>query len=212
MQRALSCVLVILGERMSKRFWIAATLFTLLSLGLLQAQQVDAAFGVGTVLAPSASSATGNYSSQSLRGGAYPVISGDFLLHKNFGIMGEISWRASQNLYQGSSPYRPLFWDFNGIYVPKVGKNAAVELSAGIGAESIRFYQPFYYCTFYSCTNYTSSNHFMGHFGAGLRYYVRGGLFVRPEVNLYLIRNNFEFSSFYATRVGASIGYTFGGR
>jgi hypothetical protein len=179
---------------------------------MVQAQQVDAAFGVGTVLAPSAANATGNYSSQSLRGGAYPAFSGDFLLHKNFGVMGEISWRASQNYYQGNYPFRPVFWDFNGVYVPKLGTHAAAELSAGIGAESVRFYQPFYYCNFYSCTNYTSSNHFMGHFGAGLRYYVHGGLFVRPEFHFYVVRNNFEFSSPYAYRVGGSIGYTFGGR
>ncbi|HLH08999.1 MAG TPA: hypothetical protein VKW78_17300 [Terriglobales bacterium] len=186
---------------MNRRFWIAATLVTLLTAGVIQAQQVDASFGVGTILAPSAANASGNYSSQSLRGGAYPVIRGDFLLHKNYGIMGEVSWRASQNNYQGTSPYRPLFWDFNGIYAPRLGDKAGLELSAGIGAESIRFYQPFYYCSFYSCTNYTSSNHFMGHFGGGLRYYFHGGAFIRPEADFYLIRNNYEFSSPYAVRL-----------
>jgi hypothetical protein len=49
----------------------------------------------------------------------------------------------------------------------------------------------------------------MGHFGAGVKIYVHGNFFVRPEANFYLIRNNVEFSSAYATRVGASLGYTF---
>ncbi len=51
------------------------------------------------MLAPSAASASGNYSSQSLRGGAYPAFSGDFLFI-SFGVMGEVSWRASQNFYR----------------------------------------------------------------------------------------------------------------
>ena len=45
------------------------------------------------------------------------------------------------NLYGGFQPERPLFYDFNGIYAPKLGKHAAAEVMAGIGWESIRFYQ-----------------------------------------------------------------------
>lgn len=191
--------------------WIAALVLFFCAVAM-QAQQVDFGFGVGTMLAPSASSASGDHSNQSLRGGAFLAFSGDFLLHKNFGVGGEVAWRASQNYYQGNYPYRPLFWDFNGMYVPKLGQHAAAELSAGIGAESVRFYQPFVYCNGFSCTNYVSSNHFMGHFGAGLRYYFHGGAFIRPEVHFYLVNNNYEFSSSYGTRVGATLGYSFGGR
>ena len=54
-----------------------------------------------------------------------------------------------------------------------------------------------------------SSNHLLGHFGGGIKIYVHGNFFVRPEANFYLIRNNYEFSAGYGTRVGASIGYTF---
>ena len=35
---------------------------------------------------------------------------------------------------------------------------------------------------------------------------------LRDEVRLYLIHNNVEFSSGYATRYGISLGYSFGGR
>ena len=87
------------------------------------------------------------------------------------------------------------------------------EALAGIGGESIRFYTGSYYnCDIYgNCTNYVSSNHFMGDFGGGLRFYPYGNFFVRPEVRLYLINNNEEFSSSHVVRYGVSIGYAFGG-
>jgi hypothetical protein len=174
-----------------------------------RAQQFDAAFGVGTVTAPSASSASGNHLPVSQTGGAYPAFSADLLLKDRFGVGGELAWRASRNLYAGFQPYRPLLYDFNGIYVPKLGKHAAAELMAGIGWESLRFYQPILTCGFLGCTDFVSSNHFMGHFGGGLRYYFHGNFFVRPEAHVYLIRNNNEFSSPRATRFGVSLGYTF---
>ncbi len=188
---------------------IAVLVLPFLIQGTVHAQQFDVAFGVGTLTAPSASSATGNHQPVSLTGGAYPVFSADILLKQRFGVSGELAWRGSRNLYAGFQPYRPLFYDFNGIYAPKLGKSAAAELSAGIGWESLRFYQGFTSCGAISCTDFVSSNHFMGHFGAGLRYYFRGHFFVRPEADLYLINNNQEFSSPRATRFGVSLGYSF---
>ena len=60
-------------------------------------------------------------------------------------------------------------------------------------------------------TNYSSDKHFMGDFGAGIKFYPKGGFFVRPEAKLYLVNNNLNFSSARITRFGLSIGYTFGG-
>lgn len=175
----------------------------------VHAQEFDVAFGVGSLTAPSASSASGNHAPVSVTGGAYPVFSADLLLKQRFGVSGELAWRSSRNLYAGFQPYRPLFYDFNGIYAPKLGKHGGAELMAGVGWESLRFYQPFLTCGAFTCTNFVSSNHFMGHFGGGLRYYFHGHFFVRPEAHLYLIRNNVEFSSPMATRFGISLGYTF---
>jgi hypothetical protein len=172
-------------------------------------QQFDAAFGAGTVTAPSGTVTQGGSTTISQRGGAYPVFSADVLLKHHFGVGGELAWRASRNLYGGFQPYRPLFYDFNGIYAPKVGKHLEPELMAGIGWESLRFYTPTFQCNFITCTDYFSSNHFMGHIGAGVRYYVWGHLFIRPEAHLYLIHNNVEFPSSQAARFGMSIGYTF---
>ena len=63
---------------------------------------------------------------------------------------------------------------------------------------------------FNSC--YVSNNHFLVHVGGGLRYYVWGNVFVRPEAHFYHILNNSDvFSNNNVIRVGASIGYTIGG-
>ncbi len=170
------------------------------------------AFGLSGLEAPSSSSAGSGYTPQTLGGGTYVGFSGDYLFFHNFGVNGEVNWRAGQNSYLGSQPFRPLFFDFNGIWVPQVSKRVQPELKAGLGVASIRFYQPYFNCDFYlgTCTNYTSRNHFMGDIGGGVRLYVWGHMFVRPEAQLYLIHNLTEFSSGHAVRAGVSIGYTFG--
>lgn len=193
------------------------TLLVPLSLVLLVAssafgQQMDFAFGLSTTHSkPADVNSPLLFPPVSLTGGIYPSISGDVLIHKNFGVGGEISWRGGQANYDFSQPYRPIFWDFDAVYVPRLGPHAAAELSAGIGAESTRFYSNFINCTAFSCTNYSTISHFMGQFGGGLKLYARGGLFIRPEVHLYIVNNNAEFTSPYVVRYGASIGYTFGG-
>jgi hypothetical protein len=175
-------------------------------------QQMDFAFGLSTTHAKAADvNSSLPFPPVSLTGGIYPSISGDFAIKKNLGIGGEISWRGGQANYDFSQPYRPIFWDFDAMYLPKLGPHAAAEFSAGIGAESTRFYSNFINCTAFSCTNYSTSSHFMGQFGAGLKLYARGGFFIRPEVHLYVVNNNVEFTSPYVVRYGASIGYTLGG-
>jgi hypothetical protein len=188
---------------------VVLLIFPFLIAGTVHAQQLDVGVGVGTLTAPSASSASDNHAPVSITGGAYPVFSADLLLKKQFGVSGELAWRGSRNLYGGFQPYRPLFYDFNGIYAPKLGKHAAAEVMAGIGWESLRFYQGFTTCGAISCTDFVSSNHFMGHVGGGLRYYFYGHFFVRPEAHLYIVHNNEEFSSGRAARFGVSLGYTF---
>ena len=175
-------------------------------------QQMDLALGFSTThsAAVSSSQAMLLFPPVSLTGGLYPSISGDFSIRKKFAVGGEISWRGGQGNYDGSQPYRPIFWDFDGLYLPKLGAHAQAEFSAGIGAESTRFYTNYINCSFTSCTNYQTSTHFMGQFGAGLKLYPKGGLFIRPEVHLYVVNNNYEYTSPYVVRYGASIGYTFG--
>jgi hypothetical protein len=203
----------------SKIFWgtlvrkivvLAPVLF--LCVALAHAQQGDFAFGVGTLLAPSASSASSNFSNQSMGGGTFLAVSGDGLIKYHLGVGAEVAWRATQNTYGGFEPFRPILYDFNVVWAPQIQKHIGLELLGGIGASSTRFYTPYFACdVFVGCTNYSSSTHFMGDFGGGLKLYLHGGLFLRPEARVYLIHNNFEFNSGHAERVGVSLGYTFGG-
>jgi hypothetical protein len=174
-----------------------------------QAQKIDFAFGVSTVTAPSASSADSSHAPVSLTGGTYPGFSGDVLFFHNFGIGSEIYWKASRGSYGGDPtlPFRPIFFDFNAVYSPKLASHAYLELIGGIGALDTHIY-----CS--GCgngfnTNYASDKHFMGDFGAGIKFYPKGNFFVRPEARLYLVNNNLNFSSARVTRYGLSIGYTF---
>jgi hypothetical protein len=176
-------------------------------------QQFDAAFGASTITSSSATINNGLYF-PSDTGGTYPGFTADLLLRHRVGIEGELYWRASQNLYggTGSQPYRPLFYAFNAIWAPKLSKNFTAELLAGVGGEDVRFYGLVNCNNFFGCTSYASSNHFMGDVGAGLRAYIWHNVFVRPEVRVYFINNNVEFSSNTVVRYGGSLGYSFGGR
>ena len=181
-----------------------------------QAQEISAAFGVGGVWAPSANNtnpsvtSTGaNFFPQSVGTGTWPVISGSFVTAKRFGVEGEVAWRAKQNLYDGFQPFRPILWDINALYAPKLGNRATLELLGGIGQEDVRFYTGATNCGFTGCTNFVSEKHLMGDVGAGLRLYATKNFFIRPEARFYFARNNFDFSGSHFVRGGVSLGFTF---
>jgi hypothetical protein len=194
-----------------KKLMFGAVLLVLCGLqGIGFAQEVDIAFGVSGLSAPSGTTNSSGAFLPTMGGGAYPGISGDVLIKHQLGVEAEVFWRGSQNLYGGYQPYRPVMYAFNGIWAPRLTKSITAEVMGGIGGESLRFYTPYPTCDFFSCTTYVSSNHFMGDIGGGIRYYVWRDLFVRPEARLYLVHNNVEFSSGRAARYGVSIGYSFG--
>jgi hypothetical protein len=182
-----------------------------------QAQQADAMFGFGTLMSPGAA-ACGPTSSGNLvcpeRGGLYTNIGADVMFHKHIGFGFDAAWRSGQGLFGGPTgqPYRPILFDFNGVYQAKLSKKVGLDLMGGIGWQTTRFYayQPTSSCVnFGAC--YTSSNHFLVDVGGGLRYYVFGHVFLRPEAHFYHILNNSDvFTSDNVIRVGASIGYTIG--
>jgi hypothetical protein len=174
-------------------------------------QGFDAAFGFGSITSAEATTSNGLIF-PSLRGGLYPGFSADLLVHHRLGFEGDLFWKASQGLYGTNQPYRPIFYSFNAIWVPHLTKNFTGEVLAGIGGEDLRFYNILNFSQFAGYTNYVSSNHFMGDVGAGLRAYFWHDAFIRPEVRLYLVNNNVEFSSGRILRYGVSIGYSFGGR
>ncbi len=182
----------------------ALALFSLT--GISSAQSVDAFFGVNALTASQPAGVP------SLGGGAFTAVGGDLLLWHNFGFYGEAAWRYKQGSYAGN-PVRPIFYDFGGAWAPvQFASGRVVPLfRAGLGVQSIRVYQPFYNCgSFTGCSNYTTTNHLSGHFAAGLKLYLTQHIFLMPEANLYLIRNNFEYQASHASMFGISIGYTLG--
>jgi hypothetical protein len=182
-----------------------------------QAQKIDIAFGVSTTIAPSASFVDGVESAPSLTGGAFPGFSGDFLFFHNLGVGAEVFWKASSvgcsesicGVDSGIT-YRPVFYNFNTVYSPKLASHVYLELVGGVGALDTHYSA----CTLsgVSCGGsqlISSSDHFDVDAGGGIKLYLTRGFFVRPEARFYWINNNTDFSANHATRVGASIGYTF---
>ena len=189
----------------------SALLLTLLFSVSLHAQKFDAAIGFGTTTAPAASNGF-----PSLSGGFYISFGGNVILKHHLGFGGEVAprWsRAPYGIANGSSffvlPYRPIFYDFNAVYGGNFGKKVGGDIMAGIGGMNLRFYTGVVNCGAFSCTNYQGSNHFAGHFGADLRYYVWGHVFLRPEAHYYIIHDNFEFNHVNAARFAIGIGYSF---
>lgn len=204
-----------------RKFVLLAIVSSFFSLAnFASAQQADAMLGFGTIVDPSSSTpnCTLSFTSNCLgpeKGGLYTTISGDVIFKRRVGFNFEANWRTKQGLdnANGGQLYRPLLFDFNGVYQPRITKKVGADLMGGIGWQSTRFYGYNYSSNclvFGSC--YTSNNHFLVHLGGGLRYYVFGNLFLRPEVHYYHILNNTDvFTNSNVLRVGASIGYTIGG-
>jgi len=174
--------------------------------------------GFGTVMSPGASAcAPANSSAYGItcpeKGGVYPNISADVIFHRRIGFGFDAVWRGGQGNFAGlGAPYRPILYDFNAVFQPKITKKVGLDLMGGIGWQSTRFYgyQPTFSCYALNAC-YNSNNHFLVDVGGGLRYYVWGHVFVRPEAHVYHILNNSDvFTSGNVVRVGASIGYTIG--
>jgi hypothetical protein len=202
-----------------RKFAFFATVFAILLIpSLSSAQQADAMLGFGTLLSSGGNTCVFNGFNSCVgeeKGGLYTTLSGDVIFHKRVGFNFEANWRTKQGLdnANGGQYYRPILFDFNGVYQPRISKKVGADLMGGIGWQTTRFYQ---FTNTVSCVDfnacYVSNNHFLVHIGGGLRYYVWGNVFFRPEAHFYHIMNNSDvFNNSNVIRVGASIGYTIGG-
>jgi len=201
-----------------RKFAFFATLVAYFVLcSFASAQQGDAYIGGGTLLSPGATSPCGVQTNGTFlcpeKGGTYLNLGADVIFKGRIGAAFDVNWKASQGNFGGLGiPYRPLLFTFNGVYQPRLTKKAGLDLFGGIGWQSTRFYgyQPTSNCVLFGAC-YTSSNHFLVDVGGGIRYYVWGHMFVRPEVRVFHVLNNSDnFTSGNVIRVGASIGYTIG--
>ena len=186
---------------------------------LAAAQGVDVFFGLGTATNSSSKQIVDTFGDGTLygtprMGGLFADTGGSLMITPHYGFGGEVSFRTSQGGYAGLN-YRPIFYDFNGIYHPTGEKRLVPEIQAGLGAVNLRFYQNVSGCdVFGGCSSASqfleSSNHFQLHFGVGLKYYVKGNFFVRPQFDLHWVNNFFQFGSDLVPEYSVALGYTFG--
>ena len=197
--------------------------FMLVSVNFAHAQGVSAYFGLGT--------ATDSSNKQFVdppltdigpsMGGVFGKFGADFMFRPTLGFGAEYTFRFAQGNYapQEGLNYRPTFYDFNAIFHPFSGasKRVVPEFQAGLGGVDIKFYAAGQSCvTTNVCQNQSqflqSSNHFQLHAAAGVRLYVRGSIYIRPQFDIHWVHNFNEFGSGWVPEYGAAIGYTFGGR
>ena len=194
-------------------------LFVLLFGGVkfANAQSGDVYFGLGTAMDKSSGQTintfgTGNYTTPEMTG-LFGSFGADYMFRPTLGAGFNYSTRFSQGSFAGLN-YRPKFYDFNAIWMPiSNSKTVAPEFQAGIGGASLSFYLPAECISGLACSSstfFTSSNHFQAHLGAGLRFYVKGGIFIRPQVDVHYVNNFYQFNSNWVPEYSVTFGYTFG--
>jgi hypothetical protein len=173
-------------------------------------QQFDFAVGGATLFSAENTTASQAYLPPGEKGGVYPSVSIERVFKNHYGYSAEVAFRYHEGSYNGYQKYRPVIYDINGVYNPRLAKKYTADLQAGIGGQSTFFYGPSGNCDYPGCATHLDSNRFLLHAGFGLRYALFHRLFVRPEANYYyIINNSIDFHSNNVLRLGASLGYTF---
>jgi len=176
------------------------------------AQQVDFAVGGSTVWSPQNTSAAIGFLAPALRGGVYPSATLQYLSSRRIGLNAEFAFRDKRAIYNGFQPYRPFLYDVNAVYAPRFADKISGDFMAGVGGETVLFYNEFGNCNLPSggCLTHLNATHLLFHAGAGARYYFWRNFFARPEAHWYYVVNNTQFHSNNLFRVGVSVGHTWG--
>jgi hypothetical protein len=175
---------------------------------------VDLAVGGNTLWSSHNTTAQVGFLPPPEKGGVYPSVSLQYILPNHFGLNVEGAFRNKKASYNGFQPYRPFLYDVNGVYAPRFSEKIGGDFMAGVGAQTVLFYNEFGPCNVAggACRVSLNSTHFLVHVGAGVHYYFWRNFFARPEAHWYFVRNNSQFHSDNVFRVGVSVGYTFGSR
>jgi hypothetical protein len=118
-------------------------------------------------------------------GGLLMGFEGDGMLNKHIGIGGELNFQPTKGNY-GPLQYRQMFYTFNGIYAPINNKRLQLRLEGGIGGAHSGFSYSQTSCVGTAvCTTQAASvgsaSHFQVHVGAGVQFYVKPHVFIRPQ-------------------------------
>jgi outer membrane protein with beta-barrel domain len=210
------------GLRTRLRFWLGAESWQLRGAFLAcvlsalvpfgRAQQIDLAVGGSTLWSTKPLTASQAFLPPAEKGGTYAGASLQYLTERRLGINIEGAFRAKEGLYNNYQYYRPALYDVNAVYARPMAPKVRADFMAGVGGETLLFYQQTNCIYSSGCSTYVNNTHFLVHAGVGVRYYVWKTFFVRPEAHYYFIPNNFEFHSDHVLRFGASIGHTFGSK
>jgi hypothetical protein len=187
---------------------------------MAQVPQANVYFGLGTAHDSSNGQALdplgiGVLSTTPKMTGLFATVGGSLMLTSHFGAGAQFSWRPSTGNYAGVD-YRPMFYDFNGIWQPVKTKRIVPELQAGIGGARVSFSANGQSCDqLIGCQNFNlgseSSSHFQTHLAAAARLYITPRIFVRPAVDAHYVNNFFQFGSNWVPEYTLGVGYSFGG-
>ncbi len=197
------------------RFTVTASLLLTFFAACAEAQgRIDAYFGLGTARVGSTDQlidiGTGIALPTPSMGGVFGTVGGGVMLTPSLGVGAEVAFRFAKDDYAGLQ-YRPVFYDFNGIFTPKLGGDRIMpEFQAGLGGTSLRFYGGgALSCDYYGqCSDFAgSSNHLQLHAGIGLRVYVKENIFIRPQLDYHWVHGlTDEFKSNSVPAFSIAIG------
>lgn len=149
-------------------------------------------------------------------GGFFKTVGADFTFFHHVGVGIEMSSLNGRSPYAGLE-YHPAFYDANAVYEPVMfAGRFSPEIQGGYGEAMLDFYDTPQIC--YKLPQGCgaangeafSVNDGEVHFAGGLRFYVYRGLFVRPQVDVRRVGNNFSsyFGSSWIPEYTVGIGYT----
>lgn len=182
------------------------------------AQSANLYFGVGTATDSSSGAqidtfGTGNPFTTPSLGGAHLDLGATVLFTKHVGVGADLNWRASRGNYAGLL-YRPMFYNFDGVWEPISTKRFEPEVHLGLGGMHIGYSfnqtncDPFGGCNT-SNESVTTSSHFQVHGALAARLYLTDHVFVRPAVDAHYVHNFFQFGSNWVPEYSIGLGYSF---
>jgi hypothetical protein len=162
-------------------------------------------------------------------GGVFGVFGADFMITPHLGVNGEYAFRFSQANYLSAVGLkdRPAFYDVNVVYQPfsVVGRLVPV-LEGGLGgarvslilagSPGVSFVQQLcnaLFGAFGTCQSdaFPSANHFQLHGAFGVKLYVTGNVFLKPQFDVHWVRNlTQQFGRDVVPQYTLSLGYTLG--
>lgn len=212
-------------------------LLSLVSVTSIRAQGMSAYFGMGsafdsagttnnaTAVCPTGNlfdDFTGACEAGPTIGGVFGVFGADLMFRPHFGVNGEYAFRFAQANYLPAAGlnFRPAFYDFNAVWEPISGSESRIEpvLEGGIGGARVDLYFNQTSCVTGICSTFSSpaglnANHFQVHAAAGVKLYVSGNIFIKPQFDLHWVNNlSQQFGRDTVPQVTVSVGYTFGQR